>query len=256
MISPVSKYCITAQVLTWIPLVCVRLCSFLSSAYLRLSQFPSHFPKQFCSIFMERLGFFFAKMERLGLYECQESFHFSSPADTVLLGTTWQLTMLFRFRVAVNGNGRIWYADLVLLFYLVILYILGFPSLLIFDEFAGDCLCKMQLQEGSEDTGAGKHEAAQDPQGELCGIFLLNHDCCNKVRLFVIGSNHTVIAELHCRRPRSTTLWLCPWLNLHSERWRGTMGFLKCGCSTFPDHLLNQKPPDLTGQQSQCILIV
>jgi hypothetical protein len=61
MISPVSKYCITAQVLTWIPLVCVRLCSFLSSAYLRLSQFPSHFPKQFCSIFMERLGFFFCE---------------------------------------------------------------------------------------------------------------------------------------------------------------------------------------------------
>jgi hypothetical protein len=27
-------------------------------------------------------------------------------------------------------------------------------------NFAGDCLCQMQLQEGSEDTGAGKHEAA------------------------------------------------------------------------------------------------
>jgi len=30
---------------------------------------------------------------------------------------------------------------------------------------SGDCLFKMQLQEGSEDTGAGKHEAAQDTQG-------------------------------------------------------------------------------------------
>lgn len=29
----------------------------------------------------------------------------------------------------------------------------------------GDCLFKMQLQEGSEDTGAGKHEAAQVTQG-------------------------------------------------------------------------------------------
>jgi len=30
---------------------------------------------------------------------------------------------------------------------------------------SGDCLFKMQFQEGSEDTGAGKHEAAQDTQG-------------------------------------------------------------------------------------------
>ena len=75
-------------------------------------------------------------------------------------------------------------------------------------------------------------------------------------RLGCLWSAAMVIAELHCRRPRSTTLWLCPWQNLHSERSRGTMAPLKCGCSTFPVHLHDQEPPDPTGQQSQCILIL
>ncbi|MCH1921842.1 hypothetical protein L9G15_20780, partial [Shewanella sp. A3A] len=29
----------------------------------------------------------------------------------------------------------------------------------------GDCMLKMQLQEGPEDSGASKHEATQGPQG-------------------------------------------------------------------------------------------
>jgi hypothetical protein len=41
---------------------------------------------------------------------------------------------------------------------------------------SGGCLFKMQLQEGSEDIGAGEHEAAQDTQG-MRRSPLLNPDC-------------------------------------------------------------------------------
>lgn len=77
--------------------------------------------------------------------------------------------MLFRFHVVVNGNGKIWYANPVLPLsaHLTRVYesYQGKTMFMFHLNCSGDCLFKMQLQEGSEDTGAGKHEAAQVTQG-------------------------------------------------------------------------------------------
>jgi hypothetical protein len=88
--------------------------------------------------------------------------------------------MLFRFRVVVNGNGKIWYVNLVhplsAHFTQISESCQGKTMFMFYLNCSGDCLFQMQLQEGSEDTGTGKHEAAQVTQG-MCRSTLLNPDC-------------------------------------------------------------------------------